>query len=195
MRSELGKAVRRRFWERMTSELPMFHKVVSATVGVGEPVYRWCIATRLHCYVYLYVIPNWDMDCFTIELGCSPHEFPEYPVGHIAAPTPDLHVLSSHLEERNGRVRFRLPFLYEEEWRGLGEEPFWWLTAGRNGESEGSTSAGSVSAAASGNASGCLALEQALEQVGPRVDDAFERLKSFGIPYFHRFATEHRESA
>jgi hypothetical protein len=161
----------------MQEELPQFVPVKSKQTLPGDILYVWSFSQSLKFYIYLAISQKSFQDSFTVELACSAADFP---FSHAAlGPTP----------QKDGSVRFRLPQLYRDEWRPrTGWEPWWWI--GPPKESTGVTSK-AVARAVAGRrplTDEGMPIEQALPLVEPQVQDALDRIKRFGIPFFKQFA-------
>lgn len=177
MRSPLAKAVRNSFSRRMREELPQFVPVKSEHAIPGDLLYVWSFSQEHKFYIYLEISQKSYQDSFTVELARSASDFP---FSYAAlGPAP----------QKDGCVRFRLPQLYRDEWRPkAGWEPWWWI--GPPIVPEGVTSK-AVARAVQGKrplTDEGLPIEQALALVEPQVQDAIDRIKSFGIPFFEQFA-------
>ena len=177
MRARLAKAVRDSFAHRMQGELPQFVPSRSKLVPPGDSLYLWNFSRSLKFYVFLQISHKPDQDSFTVELACSSGDFP---FSHAAlAPTP----------QKDGSVRFRLPQLCKDEWHPkTGWEPWWWI-APRVEPREITSKA--VARAVAGKRpliESAVAIEQASLLVEPQVNDAVDRIKRFGVPFFEQYA-------
>jgi hypothetical protein len=116
MRSPLGKALRKAFLSKLQDTLPQFVRVNGSGASPGDMLYVWKFRPALNFYVYLSTSQKSHRDSFTVELACSADGFP---FTHAAlGPDP----------QKDGSVRFRLPQLYQDEWRPrTGCEPLWWI--------------------------------------------------------------------
>ena len=180
MRAKLAKAVRETFARKLQEALPQFIPVESQRDS-GNRLYKWGVAPDVNFYVYLQLSAKSHEDSFTIELGCSRRE---YPFDH-GARDPN--------HEKDGAVRFRLPQLYREEWRPkTGREPWWWIGPQKSAkESIARTMERVKSGKLPEKDEGLMPIEQALPLVEPQVQDAIERLKRYGMPFFQKFAKQH----
>jgi len=177
MRARLAKAVRDYFARKMQAELPQFVPSRSKPVPQGDSLYLWDFSRSLKFYVFLQVNQKPGQDSFTVELACSSGDFP---FSHAAlGPT----------QQKDGSVRFRLPQLYRDEWRPkTGWEPWWWI--GLRVE-PGEITSKAVARAVVGKRpliEGAVSIEQALLRIEPQVNDAVDRIKRFGVPFFEQYA-------
>jgi hypothetical protein len=159
----------------MREELPQFASVESGQTLLGDMLFSWDFSPAMKFHIYLEI--SQKTDSFTVELACSPSDFP---FDHAAlGPTP----------QKDSSVRFRLPQLYRNEWRSKsGWEPWWWI--GPSTEPE-QVIAKAVTRAVEGKRpliSEDMPTEQALPLVQPQVQDAIDRIRRFGIPFFDQFA-------
>ncbi len=162
----------------MQREIPQFVEVKSEGLTSGGLLYKWEFGQDLNFYVSLQLSVKMYQDSFTVELACSKAEFPS---NQLALGPKDV---------RDGSVRFRLPELYREEWRStLRQQPWWWI--GPKVTPKEVTSR-AVARASSGalpeKDEGLMPIDQALPLVEPQVQDAVDRIKRFGVPFFQRFA-------
>ena len=177
MRARLAKVVRDSFAHRMQAELPQFVPSRSKPVPPGDSLYLWNFSRSLKFYVFLQLSQRPDQDSFTVELACSSGDF------------PFSHAALGRTPQKDGSVRFRLPQLYRDEWRPkTGWEPWWWI--GPRVEPREITSR-AVARAVAGKrplTESAVSIEQALLLVEPQVNDAVDRIKRFGVPFFERYA-------
>lgn len=93
-------------------------------------------------------------------------------------------------ERRDGNVQCPL---YRDEWRPkTGWEPWWWIVP-RVEPREMTSKA--VTRAVAGKrplTESAVSIEQALLLVEPQVNDAVDRIKRFGVPFFEQYAIGHR---
>jgi hypothetical protein len=175
MRSPIAKAVRVSFSRRMQEELPQFTRTSSKLPG--DLLYVQKFAKNLNFYINLLISHKSYQDSFTIELARSIDDYPFSRLALDPAPLND-----------DGTIRFRLPQLYREEWRPrTGWEPWWWIgppMIPRNVTSK------ALERALTGKRPLIdeIPIEEALPLVETQVQDAFERLKRFGISYFKQFS-------
>jgi hypothetical protein len=178
MRTQLAKAVRQGFSGKMQQELPQFVKVESKASAPGGLLYKWEFGPGLNFYVCLQLSVKMYQDSFTVELACSKSEFPS---NQLALGPNDV---------RNGSVRFRLPELYREEWRStLRQQPWWWIgpkVTPQEVTSRAVTRASSATLPEKDE--GLIPIDQALPLVEPQVQDAVDRIKRFGVPFFQKCA-------
>jgi hypothetical protein len=184
MRSEIGRLVRKSFSSKMRELLPQFLEEKPSGALLGGLLYRWQATKNLNCFVYLQVSQKMYHECFMVELSCSPVEFP---LDRVAFDPNDT---------TGGRVRFRLPELYREEWREKSRRvPWWWIGPEiLPGEIASRATARALSGSLLDKDEGLLPIEQALPLVEPQVADAVDRVKRFGIPFFQDFAKGHGDS-
>lgn len=177
MRSQLAKAVREVFSRKMREVFPQFVPMAPTGALHGGLLYQWRRSRDLTCYIYLQISAKDYQDSFMVELSCSRGEFP---INLVAFGPNDV---------KDGCVRFRLPELYRQEWTQKGRRvPWWWM--GKPIVPEEVTSK-AVERAVAGKRpliDEGMPLEQALPLVEPQVQDAIDRLKRFGIPFFEQFA-------
>jgi hypothetical protein len=180
MRSPLAKAVRNSFSRRMQEELPQFASVKSKHAIPGDLLYVWNFSQGLKFHIYLEISQKSYQDSFTVELACSAADFP---FNHAAlGPTP----------QKDGSVRFRLPQLYRDEWRPkTGWEPWWWIGPPMVPQDVTSKAVERAVAGKRPLMDEGMPIEQALPLVQPQVQDAIDRIKRFGIPFFEQFAQSH----
>ena len=177
MRSPLGKAVRDSFSRKMLEELPQFLLTTAKQPLPGDLLYVWNFAQDLRFYIYLEISQKSYEDSFTVELACSPNDFP---FSHAALGTAP---------QKEGIVRFRLPQLYRDEWRPrTGWEPRWWIGAPILPEEVTSKAVARAVAGKRSLMDEHLPIELALSLVEPQVLDAIDRLKRFGFPFFNKFS-------
>jgi hypothetical protein len=176
MRSQLATAVRDAF-SRHIQQFPQFAPIEPTGALQGGLLYRWQRATDLNCYIYLQISAKDYQDSFMVELSCARGEFPI----NLVAFGPN--------EVRDGCVRFRLPELYRQEWGDKSRRvPWWWIGPPVVPQE---VTAKAVERAVAGKRpliDEGLPIEQALPLVEPKVQDAIDRVKRFGIPFFERFA-------
>jgi len=116
-------------------------------------------------------------DSFMVELSCSTGEFPLY----LVAYGPN--------DVREGSVRFRLPELYRQEWAHTTRRvPWWWIGPLVTSEEVTSEALARAVARKRPLVDEGIPIEQALPLVEPEVQDAIDRIKRFGIPFFDQFA-------
>jgi hypothetical protein len=180
MRPSLIEAVGRSFAHCVAIELPQFASVKSKQALPGDQLFVWEFSPDLRFYIYLQINQTPNEDSFTVELACSTSDFP---FSHAAlGPTP----------QKDGSVRFRLPQLYKDEWRPKSAwEPWWWIGEPASAEE---VTTGAIARAKAGTrplTQDGLPLDEALHLVEPQVQDAFQRIKRFGIPFFEHFAQRH----
>jgi hypothetical protein len=165
MRRTLGKPVRTGFERRLKVALPMFRDASSLwVIPPGVRVYQYDFHPDLVFFVVLVTSPKDER--FTIEMAWSP-------VGRF--PTQRTAYLPTDPPQEDG-LRFRLPWLWVDR------DQWWWI-------------GGDVPAECLGNSEAMMAWlsrpdEVLLPEVEPLLDDAFERLSRFGLPYFARIAAE-----
>ena len=181
MRARLAKAVRDNFARRMQAELPQFVPSRSKPVPPGDSLYLWNFSRSLKFYVFLQLSPKPKQDSFTVELACSSGDFP---FSHAAlGPTP----------QKDGSVRFRLPQLYRDEWRPkTGWEPWWWIVPRVEPREMTSKAVARAVAGKRPLTESPVSIEQAFLLVEPQVNDAVDRIKRFGVPFFEQYAKGHR---
>jgi hypothetical protein len=177
MRAQLANSVRDAFSRHMKQEFPRFAPIGPTGVLSGGLLYRWPRATDLSCYIYLQISAKDYQDWFMVELACSTNGFPI----HLSTFGPN--------DVREGCVRFLLPELYREEWRPKSRRiPFWWIGPPVVPQE---VTAKAVERAVAGKrplVDEGMPIEQALPLVEPQVQDAIDRIKRFGIPFFEKFA-------
>lgn len=177
MRSPLGKTVRNTFERCMKDALPQFLSVKSKHSGPGDLLYVWKFSPGINFYVYLEISPKPQHDSFTVELACSANEFP---FSHAALGTTP---------QKDGSVRFRLPQLYRDEWRPrTAWEPWWWIGPPTVPQEVTAKAVERVTAGKRPLIDEGMPVERAIPLVEPQVQDAIDRIKRFGIPFFNQFA-------
>src|SRR5882762_1591934 len=180
MRAPLAKAVRNIFSQRMQEELPQFAPVKSKQVLPGDLLYVWSFSQAQKFYIYLRISQKSHQDSFTVELASSSADFP---FSHAAlGPTP----------QKDGSLRFRLPQLYRDEWRPrTGWEPWWWIGPPIVPKEVTSKAVARAVAGKRPLTDQGMPIEQALPLVEPQVQDAIDRIKRFGLPFFEQLAQSH----
>jgi hypothetical protein len=180
MRTQLARALKQQFDNKIRSELAQFMPTESEEILPGGRLYLWRFCENLNFYVHLQISARMSHDCFTVELACSKKEFP----WKQASLDP------SHV--RDGAVRFRLPQLYREEWRKkTGSEPWWCLGPEKTPKEFTSRVVARIkSGALPEKDEGLMPIDQALGLIAPQVGDAIDRIKRFGMPFFQRFAEQ-----
>jgi hypothetical protein len=180
MRSQLATAVRDIFSRHMKQEFSQFSPIEPTDALLGGLLYQWPRARNLTCYIYLQISAKDYQDSFMVELSCSRGEFP---INLVAFGPSDI---------RDGCVRFRLPELYRQEWSHKSRRvPWWWI---RPPVIPQEVTAKAVERATVGKRpliDEGMPIEQALPLVEPQVQDAIDRIKRFGIPFFEQFAQSH----
>jgi len=168
MRKEYGNALRKLFAAQMKQGLPRFGevKVKSVYAAPGERAYRWIAREPIHCWIVLSPDPK-DYDQFHVLIGWSKR-----------ARYPELSMIPSGLRPTPDRAEFaqdeyliRLPDL----WTPL-DTP--WVVR----EIRALTSVQDLQAGMAP-----ISPDQALKDVAPLVNDAIERLKTYGLPYLEAF--------
>jgi hypothetical protein len=177
MRSELAKAVKKDFSRRFLQQFHGFVPQEPTGALRGGLLYKWQHSPDLSCFVYLQISQKMYQDCFMVEIACSKGEFPI----HLVAFDPN--------EVRDGSVRFRLPELYRDEWRQRSRRvPWWWIGPEITPKEITARAMARVdSGALPEKNEGMLPIDRALPLVEPQVQDAVDRIKRFGIPFFQRF--------
>lgn len=161
----------------MQEDLPQFSLTTSELALPGDLLYIQTFAQELNFYIYLEISQKSHQDSFTIELASSADDFPFTHAALGASP------------QKDGTIRLRLPQLYREEWRPrTGSEPWWWIGPPMVPGNETSKAVERAVALKRPLIEDRLSIEQALPLVEPQVQDAIERLKRFGIPFFEQLS-------
>ncbi|HKI10502.1 MAG TPA: hypothetical protein VKA02_00205 [Candidatus Acidoferrum sp.] len=179
MRTKIAQAVRAVFARKLQQEIGQFAPVETRRIRAGDRLFGWQMAPDMNAYIYLFISPKYNQDRFAIELACSAGEFPMQ-----MAREP------SHTER--GAVRFRLPQLYKDQWPKRNWEPMWEVGPHENPRE---AIARAVSQIKVGELTGrkdegLLPLEQAMQFVEPQTQDAIDKIRTFGIPFFREFAIQ-----
>ena len=177
MRTEIAKAVRDEFAREVRKELVQFVPVETSKIPAGDWLFNWSMSRDMNAYIYLFMSPKYNQDKFAVELACSTGEFP-------------LQMRRQPSFEAQGAVRFRLPQLYKDQWPKENWEPMWEVGPHDSprqaiGRTVMHIKRGELP---SGKDEGLLPLEQAIQYVEPQVHDAIDKIKKFGVPFFHEFA-------
>ena len=177
MRSPLGKALRKSFSSKVQHSLQHFVSVKENSLLPGDLLYVWRFRPNLNFYILLSISQKFHDDSFTVELACSADDFP---FTHAAlGPNP----------QKDGSVRFRLPQLYRDEWRPRsGWEPRWWIGPPRQPALENAVALDRALRHQRPLLDPGLPIQEALILIEPQVEDAIDRIRRFGIPYFEHFA-------
>jgi len=183
MRNKIGKVIREKFTRELKNTLPQFDPL-ELSGSTGNLLFRWKIADNLNCFVFLQMSAKQYEDNFTVELACSAMD--DYPFKQ-GARGPDW-------INKDGSVRFRLPQLYVEEWRPqTAFVPWWWVGPRRTArELSPIIEANSMEGKITDVCEGMLPIDEALLLVEPQVQDAVDRVKQFGIPFFLKFAEKQK---
>jgi len=197
MRSKLGKAVRKRFDEIFTKELPQFEPVTPGKICFdntlideipqGDRLYLWKYKDDLYLYVFLTIATPKFGDRFTVEIAwtknqryplCAfcmfPYDIPESEIQH------DIPI--------NGDFRFRISELFENR----SNEDFWWEVASqptweefekwnREGDFTGEKLFGPPE----------TPLEEAMKNVESCVKDAVDKIIKYAMSYFQEIIQEY----
>lgn len=165
MRSELGKAVRKRFGERLKEALSQFDAIKGEKqIAPGSSLYQWRLGPNLDFYLLLQV--HHTEDWFTLELAWTRNG--RWPAFAMLPGTPDG-------EPKNGDLRFRLGRLWADP-----REDVWWQLAPR-------PPAGADFDAYTKR----VPVAEALARVEPLVEDAVQRLVRYGMPYLAKVSAAH----
>lgn len=179
MRPPLAKAVLKSFSSRISEELSQFSTQEPVGALVGGLLYRWSLPSNLVCYIYIQLSAK--DDSFMVELSCSKGEFP---INLVAFGPHDV---------REGCIRFRLPELYRQEWAHNSRRvPWWWIGAPTKAGQVTETAVERAMAGTRPLTEEGMPVEQALQLVEPKVEDAIDRIKRFGIPFVEDFAKSQR---
>ena len=178
MRTEIAKAVRKIFAQKVQQELGHFSLLPSRKIRAGDLLFRWEIRSDLNAYIYVFLSPKDNQDKFAIELACSAGEFP-------------LQMARDPAVQKEGAVRFRLPQLYKDEWPKRNWEPMWEIGPHESPkEAIDRTMALIRNPESSGSRDSLLPIEEVLPLVEPQVQDAIDRIKRYGMPFFENIARE-----
>lgn len=158
MRSELGKAVRRRFHEQLKVKLGQFEEVKpeQSEIATGSRLYRWRVGHNLDFYLLLQM--HHTEDWFTLELAWTSNG--RWPAYSFLPGTPDG-------EPRDGDLRFRLGQLWADP-----REDVWWQLTPRP-----------PAGASFDEYRQRVPITEALARVEPLIEDALQRLVHYGLPY------------
>lgn len=198
MRYSLVKPLRQRFTRELRRALPHFRERKARSGVRGTFLYEWRATPELTCYVALVI--DDARDRFTVELAWSrSHHFPAQLRAHRADEHP-----------RAGATRFHLRAL----WQAYRVEPSWSLVGRTPYETEldrmlidPELPDGAKLAlldeherrlrAAASEPEGELAsadetpVTEALQRIGPAVDDVITRLRRYALPYFAGIVEEY----
>lgn len=168
MKSIYARRLRKRFAERLKSELPFFEEVKAERLVPGHRLYRCHPCDTLWFFLYLQI--SQDDDSFTVEVGWSRND--HYPWRQLA--------VSPHDGGSAEGIRFRLPTLWIPNCK---EDP-WWEVA----------PSPSLSALHQfvfhGKELPPLPDDDALRRVDVQVNDVIRRILDYAMPYFRRIAAE-----
>jgi hypothetical protein len=197
MRYLLTKTLRTRFTRELRRSLPQFRERKARSGVRGTTLYEWRATPTLTCYVALVVDDRSDR--FTVELAWSRSgHFPAQVRNESAAEVP-----------RGGAMRLHLRSL----WQRFRVEPSWSLTAKSPAEltlehtlldpevddeakaalidaRERSVAAAAADPDVAPPDADEESVTEALERLGPAVDDVMQRLRRYAVPYFDRIAAQ-----
>jgi hypothetical protein len=174
MRAKIAKAVREVFASKLRQEIPQFVLVETQRTRPGDRLFSWRMNSDASAYIYLFISPKYNQDRFSVELACSAGEFP------MQMPR------QPNSGEQNGPIRFRLPQLYKDQWPKKNWEPMW--EVGPHDTPREAISRVVVPRHEVGKIQErLLPIEQAIELVEPQVQDAIDKIRRFGIPFFQKF--------
>jgi hypothetical protein len=179
MRAKIAKAVREVFASKLRHEIPQFVLVETRRTRPGDCLFSWRMNPHANAYIYLFISPKYNQDKFAIELACATGEFP-------------MQMPREPRSQANGAVRFRLPQLYKDQWPKANWEPMW--EVGPH-DSPREAIVRAITHIKAGQVPGrreeeLLPIEQAIKYVEPQVQDAIDKIKKFGIPFFIKFAEQ-----
>lgn len=156
MRAKLAKAVRGAFAERFRKNLPEFRPVKYLSIPSSCACYEWPWDKSIRFYLLVIITSKMFDDRFTLEGIVT-----EGNISPQAAPLS----MEPRLEKAKW-FSFRLPFL----WRTQGPRDFWWEICPVPDLSIPLVTEESI--------------DLGLRRVDQRVDDAFEKIKEYAIPFF-----------
>ena len=179
MRSALGKAVRKRFADRLLTRLPCWEPDVSASSLTEWRVFRWQPSSTLTCFLVLAI--DWKQDNFTIECAWSrsgalptdtrfqnPRDWPEFDIWRDAP--------------KNGEFHFRLPLLWQPR------DLWWWLVPEDEINRRSEARMDAMISGAHQKFFDLLMqdppLDATMANVATCVDDAVEKIDAYAMPYF-----------
>jgi len=179
MRTEIAKAVREEFARKLHQEIGQFAPVKSTRIRQGDRLFSWRISPNMNAYIYLFISPKYNQDKFAVELACATADFP-------------MQMPREPRSQANAAVRFRLPQLYKDQWPKANWEPMW--EVGPH-DSPREAIVRAITHIKAGQVPGrreeeLLPIEQAIKYVDPQVQDAIDKIKKFGIPFFIKFAEQ-----
>jgi len=179
MRTKIAKAVREVFARKLQQELGRFAPVERQRICAGDRLFGWQIAPDVNAYIYLFISPKYNQDRFAVELACSAGEFPVQ-----MARQPSYKI--------SGAVRFRLPQLYKDQWPKKNWEPMWEVGPHDNPREAIARAVAHIKVGEipGRKDEGLLPIEQAIQFVEPQVQDAIDKIRTFGIPFFREFAKQ-----
>ncbi len=168
MKKAYGKALRQLFAKRIQAELPEFREVKVKTIYLfpGERAYLWTVSEQLYCWIVLSPSPK-DYDEFTLLVGWS--KFGRYPelscIPCMQSPTAD------HAEFAQDEYLIRLPQLWTDKDK-------WWVVKAFKMARTTDELLAQIAP---------ISADEAIRQVESKLDDAFEKLQSQGLPYLRMF--------
>ncbi|HWB08177.1 MAG TPA: hypothetical protein VG826_02945 [Pirellulales bacterium] len=112
MRRELGKEVKRRFYEQLKERLPQIVEIKNERNRLGWKVFEWALSPDVKAYLCLCLSPR--DDTFTIEIACSRQDrFP----GHLRIMVPHDIPRARIVADKpvDGEFLTRLPYLYSDQ--------------------------------------------------------------------------------
>lgn len=177
MRKEYRKILRREFKRQLKEIAPEFEedKTGSTYVFPGETVFRWTISTAVSCFIILLPSRKGHNE-FTIEVGWSKRgRFPEL----FIRPSPEL----PNEEQKE--------FALDEYILRMGDlsadmKDLWWKV----GHEDDLDILNLDLMEYVSELKKPVPEEVAEDRIKPKLDEAMEMLKTFGLPYLKRFSEE-----
>ena len=181
MRAKIAKAVRELFSRKLQQEMGYFEPLRTSKIRKGDLLFCWSVNSAVNAYIYLFISPKYDQDRFTVELACSQGDFP-------------LQMARQPSHEVNGKIRFRLPQLFKSQWPKRGWEPMWEVGPHDSpreaiDRAHAQIKAGEIP----GVKDNLIPIDQALKLVEPQVQDAIDKIRKFGIPFFQKIGGHNSE--
>ena len=181
MRAKIAKAVRVAFARKVQQEIPQFLPVETRRIRAGDRLFIWQIGPDMNAYIYLFISPKYNQDKFTVDLACSGGEFP-------------LKTSWGPNDQKDDVIRFRLPQLYKNQWPKRNWEPLWEVGPHPTSREVIDRAMAQIKAGdLPTKDQGLLPLEEAMRFVEPQIQDAVDKIKKFGIPFFDGFAEQNSE--
>ncbi|HBR23418.1 MAG TPA: hypothetical protein DD782_02530 [Firmicutes bacterium] len=163
MRKELGRKLRKYILEQMKNKHPEFEPVDFTSSVRSELLFRINLSQTLSCFI-LFVISS-KQDCFTIEVAWSKET--EFPINN----------LPNKLENNSMRMRISSLLNNGDHW--------WWIDDTFSFENTKGFSLDDWLTLQN------RPVEEVIHNIVPQVNNAFERIQEYVLPYFEKVAKEH----